>query len=118
MSGIKKENERKKNQGRKSEEGIIQITSWKNTEGNKTTFSNRQLYSRFRLPLASVPLSITILEKVTDLQMDVPRSRKRRAKSSDHKFHIDNCYFLRYGYFVRIIANKEEGKSHANSYYF
>jgi len=56
MSGIKKENERKKNQGRKSEEGIIQITSWKNTEGNKTTFSNRQLYSRFRLPLAVRPL--------------------------------------------------------------
>jgi len=52
MSGIKKENERKKNQGRKSEEGIIQITFWKNTEWNKTTFSNRQLYNSFRLPLA------------------------------------------------------------------
>jgi hypothetical protein len=51
MSGVKKENEGKKKQGRKSEEGIIQIIFRKNIGGNKTTFSNRQLYSSFRLPV-------------------------------------------------------------------
>jgi len=52
MSGIKKENERKKNQERRSEEGIIQRIFWKNIAGKKTTFSNRQLYNSFTLPLA------------------------------------------------------------------
>ncbi|RLB12919.1 MAG: hypothetical protein DRG82_16515 [Deltaproteobacteria bacterium] len=53
MSGIKKENERKKNQERRSEEGIIQRIFWKNIAGKKTTFSNRQLYNSFTLPLAA-----------------------------------------------------------------
>jgi len=53
MSGVKKENEGKKKQGRKSEERIIQIIVWKNIGGNKTTFSNRQLYNSFRLPVTS-----------------------------------------------------------------
>jgi hypothetical protein len=51
MSEVNKENEEKKKQGRKSEEGIIQIIFWKNIGRNKTTFSNRQLYSSFRLPV-------------------------------------------------------------------
>jgi hypothetical protein len=51
MSEINKENEEKKKQGRKSEEGIIQIIFWKNIGGNKTAFSNRQLYSSFTLPV-------------------------------------------------------------------
>jgi hypothetical protein len=53
MSEVNKENEKKKKQGRKSEEGIIQIIFRKNIGGNKTTFSNRQLYSSFTLPMAS-----------------------------------------------------------------
>ena len=52
MSEVNKENEKKKKQGRKSEEGIIQIIFRKNIGGNKTTFSNRQLYSSFTLPMA------------------------------------------------------------------
>jgi len=51
MSEVNKENEKKKKQGRKSEEGIIQIIFRKNIGGNKTTFSNRQLYSSFTLPV-------------------------------------------------------------------
>jgi hypothetical protein len=51
MSGVNKENEEKKKQRRKSEEGIIQIIFRKNIAGNKTTFSNRQLYSSFRSPV-------------------------------------------------------------------
>jgi hypothetical protein len=51
MSEVKKENEGKKKQGRKSEEGIIQIIVRKNIGGKKTTFSNRQLYNSFRLPV-------------------------------------------------------------------
>ena len=51
MSKVNKENEEKKKQGRKSEEGIIQIIFWNNIGGNKTAFSNRQLYSSFRLPV-------------------------------------------------------------------
>jgi len=51
MSEVKKENEGKKKQGRKSEEGIIRLIVWKNIGGNKTTFSNRQLYNSFRLPV-------------------------------------------------------------------
>jgi hypothetical protein len=54
MSEVNKENEKKKKQGRKSEEGIIQIIFRKNIGGNKTTFSNRQLYSSFTLPMANV----------------------------------------------------------------
>jgi len=53
MSEVKKEKEGKKKQGRKSEEGIIQIIFWKNIGRNKTTFSNRQLYSSFRLPVTT-----------------------------------------------------------------
>ncbi|MBW2205602.1 MAG: hypothetical protein JRG79_01735 [Deltaproteobacteria bacterium] len=53
MSGVKKENEGKKKQRRKSEEGIIQIIVGKNIGGNKTTFSNRQLYNSFRLPVTT-----------------------------------------------------------------
>jgi hypothetical protein len=59
MSEVNKENEEKKKQGRKSEEGIIQIIFWKNIGRNKTTFSNRQLYSSFRLP-------VTIVKDVMD----------------------------------------------------
>ncbi len=54
MSEVNKENEEKKKQGRKSEEGIIQIIFWKNIGGNKTTFSNRQLYNSFRLPMTLI----------------------------------------------------------------
>jgi len=51
VNKIKKENERKKKQGRTSEEGIIKIISMKNIEENKTTFLNRQLYGSFGLPV-------------------------------------------------------------------
>ena len=49
MNEIKKENEEKKKQGRKSEEGIIKIIFRKNIGGNKIAFSNHQLYNSFRL---------------------------------------------------------------------
>jgi len=51
-SEIKKENQRKKKQGRTSEEGIIKIISRKNSGGNNRTFLNSQLYGSFGLPVA------------------------------------------------------------------
>jgi hypothetical protein len=56
MSRIKKENEGNKEQGRKSEEGIIKRILGKKIGGNKTTFSGCQFYSSFRTPLAHLPL--------------------------------------------------------------
>jgi hypothetical protein len=53
VSEIKKENQRKKKQGRTSEEGIIKIISRKNSGGNNRTFLNSQLYGSFGLPVAS-----------------------------------------------------------------
>jgi len=43
MSKGKKENEGKKKQGRKSEEGIIKRIFWEEYCRNKTTFSDGQL---------------------------------------------------------------------------
>jgi hypothetical protein len=61
VSEIKKENERKKKQGRTLEEGIIKIISRKNSGGNNRTFLNSQLYGSFVLPVTLRKMTQRIL---------------------------------------------------------